>query len=600
MVQAHSVLKRHLAALDPPPRPKFELRWYQQEAIVQTYRRYHQGFKSIMLVMPTGSGKTLTAAHMIRDAASKGRRVLFLVHRENLIGQTVETLLNYDIPEYEVGFIKSGYPCAGHHERVIVASLQTLARRQYPENIGLVVFDEAHSTSFWSSSQQLIYHYAKAPVMPLSKCKFLHLTATPYRTKGTEYFGDRIEAIVKPVTIRQLIKEGSLVPSRPFGYGGILDLSKLDTDKSGDYRQSQLVKICLDDDFIADVTDKIVEFASDRKIVLFNAGVEQSERTTNRLNSLGIHAAHLQAETPQHERDAIYQRFRSGKIQCLSGVDIFTEGFDEKSCDCVVLARPTKSMARYVQMVGRGLRPFPSKTDCLVLDFGDCTKRLGRVELLGDRSVSLCPTPPSPAPQKECPDCHAMIPKLAKICPECGFVFPDGDCEEGSEPDDVLPFGELFDAETEKKIRYIRSQRKRRYTTGHPPDRLWDLWSDRYQTEILDNAWLFGAVFRGDRSENSQMRFRSYLSQFSQTPQWLEFHLQVEFGRPGDTYRTRKGSYSPPPLALPRTWREVLCVAPNATSDEIKFAYRCQLNKADGDGDAIALLNWALEQSEVL
>ncbi len=162
----------------------------------------------MMLVSPTGSGKTLTAVHIIRDAVNRGVRVLFIVHREPLIDQTVNTIISYGISSFEVGYIKAGYPHADGKEMVIVASVQTLARRDYPENIGLVIFDETHTTSFWETSEALINYYAQSPVISLSKVKFLHLTATPFRTKTKEYFGNHVEAIVRAPSIGELIKMG--------------------------------------------------------------------------------------------------------------------------------------------------------------------------------------------------------------------------------------------------------------------------------------------------------------------------------------------------------------------------------------------------------
>ncbi|MDJ0510900.1 MAG: DEAD/DEAH box helicase family protein [Crocosphaera sp.] len=108
-----------------------------------------------MLVSPTGSGKTLTATHIIRDAVTRGKRVLFIIHREPLVNKTLSTLHNYEVES--VGYIKAGYPHANDVDRVIVASIQTLARRDYPDNIDLVVFDETHTTSFWKTAQKLIY-----------------------------------------------------------------------------------------------------------------------------------------------------------------------------------------------------------------------------------------------------------------------------------------------------------------------------------------------------------------------------------------------------------------------------------------------------------
>ena len=204
---------------NPAPTKTFELRPYQKRVISEIYSHYNHGIKSVMLVSPTGSGKTVTAVHIINDAVNAGIRVLFIIHREPLIDQTVNTLVSYGIPSFEVGYIKAGYPHADN-EAVIVASVQTLARRDYPKDIGLVIFDESHTTSFWETSKDLTNYYAQAPIVALSKVKFLHLTATPFRTKTKEYFGNHVEAIVLAPSIGELIQMGYLVKARHFGYGG--------------------------------------------------------------------------------------------------------------------------------------------------------------------------------------------------------------------------------------------------------------------------------------------------------------------------------------------------------------------------------------------
>ncbi len=573
-----------------------QLRDYQQRVIKQIYHWYRWGKKSVMLVSPTGSGKTLTATQIITDAVNRNCRVLFIVHREPLIDQTVNTLINYGLKASQIGYIKAGYPHAEGEEMVIVASIQTLARRDYPKKIGLVIFDETHTTSFYKSAQDLIYHYAQAPVVALSKVKFLHLTATPYRTKAQEYF-PHVEVVVQAPDIKSLIKMGYLVYARHFGYGGLLDLTKLDTGKDGDYKQTQLNVVCGESEYNAQVVSKFREICPNKKAIAFCAGVEQSKVLTELFNQAGIVAAHIQAETPSEERKEIFTSFKNGEIQIISSVGTLTEGFDEPSVEAVILARPTKSLALLIQMCGRGLRLSPStgKEDCWLLDFGENFKRLGRIDK--KRPISLCPSPPRPTTDtKECPDCHAQVNKFFRICPECGYVFPEGEPEELE--DDFLPeFGELLDEETKKKITYIRSQRKGRFTRLLPPDDLWALWSKRYSDTILCNDWLYQAVFRGDNSVVAQQQFLSYLNSFNpQSDKWVKFHMELEFGQPNRVYNSKsKGRYFVPPVTLEQlNWWSVFQVSPSATEPDVKTAYGKLAPTAEVE--EIKVLNWAYEQ----
>ena len=574
-----------------------QLRDYQKQVIKEIYRWYRWGHKSVMLVSPTGSGKTLTASHIIKDALGKNCRVLFIVHREPLIDQTANTLINYGVSANQIGYIKAGYPQAQGDELVILGSIQTLARRDYPPGVGLVIFDEAHTTSFYNSAQELIYHYANSPVVALSEVFFLHLTATPYRTKAKEYF-PHVQAVVKAPDIRSLIKMSYLVPARHFGYGGLLNYSKLDTGQDGDYKQSQLSIVCSEPEYNAEVVERFQKICPNRKAVAFCAGVNQSQLLTELFNQVGIVTAHIQAETPVEKRKEIFKLFKEGAVQIISTVGTLTEGFDEPSIEAVIIARPTKSLALLIQMCGRGLRLFPGKEDCWLLDFGDNFQRLGKIDQ--KRSISLCPSPKrGKSDSKECPNCHAFINKFLRICPECGYVFPPGSEEEQEAlKDNFLPeFGELLDEEQTAKIAYIRAQRKARFTKNLNPDDLWDLWSLRYQDDILCNDWLYGAIFRGDRSTYAQQRFLSYLYSFNpNSTSWVIFHMELEFGHPRHIYESKfKGRYFLPSVSCEQlNWWYVLQVDSEATEEEVKTAYSSLA--ANREDDEIKLLNWAYEQ----
>ncbi len=578
--------------------PTFELRDYQKRVIREIYGWYRRGQKSVMLVSPTGSGKTITAVHVIRDALIRGSRVLFIVHREPLIDQTVNTLTAYGIPSEQIGYIKAGYPHADGAEMVIVASIQTLARRDYPDSIELVIFDETHTTSFWETSRNLISYYAQAPVISLSSVKFLHLTATPWRTKTKEYFGNHVEAIVRAPDIGSLIRMGYLVSARHFGYGGLLDFSKLEIGSDGDYKQSQLNIVCADKQYNCEVVTQFQRVCRDRRALAFCAGVEQSLLLSQLFNEAGLKTEHIQAETPHEIRKEIYRRFREGKTQIISSVGTLTEGFDEPSCEAVILARPTRSLSLLIQMAGRGLRLSAGKQDCFLLDFGENFKRLGRIDQ--KHQITLCPRPANKPETnlKQCPNCHATINQFARICPECGFEFSS----DASEPEDsfLAEFGELLDEETKKKVTYIRAQRKSRFTRKLPPDPLWDNWQERYPNDLLCNDWLYQAVFRGDTTVAAQQKFLHYLHQSRPNPRpdWLKFQMEVEFGSPEQKYCSKtKGKYSPPPLEMNLlNWWSVLRVKPLASFEEVKIAYQNLTRQAQDDSETIKLLNWALEQ----
>ena len=574
---------------------KLELRDYQTEVINQIYAFYGQGKKSIMLVSPTGSGKTLTTTHIVKDFVEKGTRVLFIIHREPLVNQTVRTLHNYGVES--VGYIKAGYPHANDDDRVIVASIQTLARRDYPDNIGLVIFDETHTTSFWNTAQELIAYYAQSPVISLSPVKFLHLTATPFRLKRTEYYGNHVQGIVQAPHIGQLIRRGYLSSARHFGYDGLNDFSKLETGSDGDYKKSQVSLVCKQLPYNQAIVETFLDVCRDRKAISFAASVEQSILLTQLFNSEEIKAEHIQAETPTEIRQQVFDRFKRGDTQILSSVGTLTEGFDEPSCEAVILARPTKSLALLIQMCGRGLRLYPEKKDCYLLDFGENFKRLGRVDT--KRKITLCPKSSSESePTKNCPQCSAVVNNFCRLCPECGYVFSSGEKDE-DEQFVKGTFGELFDPETLSQVKYIRSQRKMRFTKGLPPDNLWELWDKKYPGTLLCNDWLYGAVFKGERSNTAQKMFQDYLSEICPhgKPNWVKFHLSLEFNNPSFRETSKAHNiYTVPPNSAIRSWWQILQVDPLATHQEIREAYQNLATNCQWDWELLQQLNKAYDQ----
>jgi superfamily II DNA or RNA helicase len=426
-------------------------------------------------------------------------------------------------------------------------------------------------------------HYAKSPVMPLSKAKFLHLTATPFRTKRKEYFGNFIQAVAYAPDISDLIEMGYLIRPRHYGYGGT-SFDDIDKNSSGEFNQQEVIARTLDEDYNLDVANKIYNFARDRKVVLFCAGVSQAHLLAGFMMEKGFASEIVTAKTPQETRNEIYQNLREGKTNCLIGVNCFTEGFDVPSVNCIALARPTNSVALLIQMCGRGLRISEGKEDCLLLDFGGNFQRLGRIDQ--KRKAEICPVEPQDPPTKECPNCGAVLNTFVQVCPECGHEFEFGEVEE--EPPAIPDqFGEILSEEEQKQVRYARTQRKMRFKKGQHPDGLFEKWDEKYYLKPLPQDWLYGAVFSKTTPDNEQ-RFLEYLQKFSTYPDWLHHHMSMEFTHPSN----RKKYKVPKPLS----WWQVFNVAPMASYEVVKDVYQKQIQSAS-DHEA-KLLNWALSQAK--
>ena len=590
-----------------PGQQHIELRPYQKQAIAQLYARIRAGYRAPLLYAPTGSGKTVLAARVVADALSRGHRVLFLVHRDLLVEQTRQTLIAFGISEQQIGFIKAGYPPADASSQVIVASIQSQARRELPAGIGLVVVDECHRVAWHDSYhpvEQAYLHDGQRGAI------FVGLTATPWRTKRTEYMGQHFDAVVQCASIKQLIQWGYLAQPRYFGFGGI-DVAEFERGSDGDYKTTQVQAACLAPGYNERVRDEFLNLSPERTAIAFCSGLEQSRYLAGLFNGAGIAAEHLDGNTPAPERQQMYRRLEAGTTRVLCSVGTLTEGFDVKSVGAVILARPTRSHALLTQMAGRGLRPYPGKDDCCLLDFGDNFRRLGF--LSEQPAVTLEPPQPSDPALQACPSCGALVAALARICPECGCELTgegdsdaDPEDEDGPDADFEAEFGELFPLEQRDKVTYLRKQRRQRFTQWERhgkqqnPDRVWELYWERYQ-ERPRNSWLRGALFGRNWTEANRQRLLRYLCAVSPVDpprqDWLNFHIKLELGE-------LSGLATPPGQTLrPLAWYEVLDVDPLADTDweAIKRAYRQQAKRyhpdTEGSDEQMKLLNQALDEA---
>lgn len=381
---------------------RLELRPYQRRALADlaasTSRR-------VILVLPTGGGKTEIAAALFADVVAGGGRGLFLTHRLELVDQAAARIAKYGT---RVGVIQ-GATDPDPSAPVQVASVQTLARRQHPP-ADLVITDEAHH-AVAGSFADVIAAYPDA--------RHIGLTATPYRLDGRG-LGTLFEEIVVASHPRELVELGYLVPPRIYT-APPPDLTGI-RKSMGDYATGQLSERMTE--LAGDVVATWQKRASDRKTVVFGVDIAHSMALADRFAASGIAAEHFDGGDDREARKATLERFRSGATAVLSNCSLISEGFDLPEIGCVVMARPTQSRALYKQQAGRAMRPADGKVDCILLDNAGNFGRHGDPMDVESYTLEDGVKVDRPTPTKQCKMCFAVVPASAAKCPYCGFAPP--------------------------------------------------------------------------------------------------------------------------------------------------------------------------------
>lgn len=336
----------------------FVLRDYQDTILDEVRDAIRAGFRKILIVVPTGGGKTVIAAQMVKLAADKLRRSMFLAHRRELIYQCARKLVAFGVDH---GILMAGeYPYGAADCQV--ASIQTVAARclttdKLPlPNSDIVIVDEAHR-SLAPTYLTLINHYGEEVV--------IGLTATPIRSDG-KGLGHVYDYMVVGPTIRWMIDHGHLVEPVHFA-PTIPDLTGVPI-KGGDYDpvalQAKMNKRAL----VGDIVEQWFRLASDRPTIAFASGVKHSINITDEFRKAGIRAAHIDGDTHLDDRKQIIRGLHNGDVQVVSNYAVLTEGFDEPKLSACILARATKNLGVFIQMGGRTLRPDEGKTDSRIID----------------------------------------------------------------------------------------------------------------------------------------------------------------------------------------------------------------------------------------
>ena len=327
------------------------------------------------------SGKTILAAEIMRRATEPrpSFRAIFIAHRKELLDQTVAKT-KLVAPRCTVGLV-----AADTNEidrKITVASVQTLAARggqRLIEVMGrippkLVVIDECHH-SVSPTYRRVIEQIRQANPNVL----LLGLTATPGRADGTG-LDEVFDHVAYEKNLFDLVRDGYLVPPR--GVRVKLDISLDEVDsKNGDFVEAQLAKVMGQPSVLRAIVRAWQEHGHDRKMIVFCCSVQHAHDLAQEFTNAGYPAASIDGSMKAKDRSVVYERFRIGHVKLLCSVEVLTEGFDEPSAEGVIFARPTASQSLYSQMLGRGLRLYPGKTECLVIDLVGNSEKHSPVQL---------------------------------------------------------------------------------------------------------------------------------------------------------------------------------------------------------------------------
>jgi superfamily II DNA or RNA helicase len=343
-----------------------ELRDYQVEAISGVRESYRKGNTRVLMQQPTGAGKTVTFSWIANQTVRNGKRVLILVHRNELIEQSSKTLTRYGL---EVGVIAAGYKPQPDLPAQ-VASVQTLVRRLNKDwcDPDLIITDECHHATA-STYQAIGERFPRA--------RHLGVTATPIRLDG-KGLADIYQDLVHGLQVGELVERGSLVPPRYITTPGEIDLSQVKIT-AGDYNKRQLIQAVRQAQINGDLIQHWQKYAEGLQTIVFCVDIEHAIEVLREYEAIGVSSAVIDGKTPPDIRRSLIEEFRNKQKLVLINVGIFTEGFDLPSIACVQLARPTKSVSLYYQMIGRALRPEEGKTEAIILDHAGLFHDMGSV-----------------------------------------------------------------------------------------------------------------------------------------------------------------------------------------------------------------------------
>lgn len=375
-----------------------KLRDYQINLLNNTRKAMQDGYKAPCIVSPCGSGKSVVIAELARLTTMKDNRVLFLVHRKELISQIKKSFRDQGVVMPNVDLM------------MVQTAVRRLDKLRKPS---LIITDENHH-SLANTYRKIYDHFPDA--------YRVGFTATPIRLNGGG-LGDVNDILIEGLTVKELIALGHLAPYKYYA-PSVVDTSGLHT-RRGEFVAKEVDELFSSKTIFGNVINHYKKLAMGKQAILYAPNVAKSIQIARAFNKENIIAEHIDAKTPAEERTKIINRFRSGEIQVLCNVELISEGFDVPDCEVVILLRPTQSYGLFIQQSMRSMRYKPGKT-AIIIDHVGNVHRHG----LPDKEMTWSLNPQKetkavkdPTSVKQCPECFFIVPSATAICPDCGHEF---------------------------------------------------------------------------------------------------------------------------------------------------------------------------------
>lgn len=377
-----------------------KLRDYQLELIDGVYNSLRQGNKHIMVQSPAGSGKSVTMSEIAKRATDKGNRVLFVVHRRELVTQIKQTFVanNVNMQLCHVGMIQT---------------VTNQVKRNIVTEPAIILVDEAHHGL--AKTYTRIYEAFPNAIV-------LGFTATPWRMakKGfTEVFDD----LISGKSVQWLIDNNRLAPFKYYSKK-LINTENLKRNSTGDYSNDS-IELAMESTIFGDVVENYRKFAEGKKSIIYTHSVEASKQVAEKFTSEGYATMQVDGTTQKAEREFAMQQFRSGHIKILVNAELYGEGVDVPDCECVVLVRPTESLTLFIQQTMRAMRYLPNKEAIIIDHVGNYTRHglpttehdwteyfQGNKKKAKENTVIV----------RECENCYGVYQGNQAECPHCGHV----------------------------------------------------------------------------------------------------------------------------------------------------------------------------------
>jgi len=524
-----------VSVAEPTAAPK--LRPYQEELVSDLYRELNEGYKRIAIIAGTGAGKTIISGQICAHAEEAGKRLMFLVHLDVLVGQTYEKMKAFGL---QCGFIKAGWE-ENRDAPIQIASIQTMAKRRWWQKwpADVVFYDEGHITLFSQVGKK---------VMLKTHANAVHLvmTATPLRL-GKEQLGDYLETLVSSPVPSVLQDMGYLSQMKYYSMprDSMANLEEVKTAR-GDYDERDLKNACDRTELVEKIVEEWFRIGHNKRTIAFCVDIDHANHVAEQFRKAGITADTVDGNTSIKDRKKLYHALKTGELMVLTSCNVISIGFDEPSVEVGLMLRPTKSSAMHFQQLGRVMRisPHTGKEFGIILDQAGNLQRLGFPEDVEDYSL---PTKQAStggggqAPTKPCPVCGRIVLSFIVKCPDCNHKWIS------DRPINTENMVEIYSNDQARKIRDVptlielyHGHRRRAFKGNKGPS-----WADRAFFDqcgrVADHSWCYGSLFGARPTWDEQLEIVNYLRDSAKrgsgkSSEWVIDEFEKEVG-PGSWER---------------------------------------------------------------